>query len=498
MKKFLFTMGCAALVLASCTDDATTDNPTVMPEPEVNEYVGKMELFDGASQAGRVHIVPATRGLKSERLQLVATVDAPKEREDLNWSATSIYFDDEKSWIYVTWHSNMQAKYPTANTELWGGAFDMFSINVHGVEDEDGGDYLGDFTLEPWVTGIAESMKFEHVMIDKTHERAFLSGTQSKGGGAVARVDLSDFVSGKKDEEAKFEIIGFPGSSVNAVAQQENGDLIAISGYTGTYGTFEPDIEAGPYKDENGTLRTDIKTPRPVDKTFGGKYVTSDGKYLLRDSEEGAKIIDVEDTGNQYSLGYRLLSSVKSAEKYEVDENGKVLDWEIVEGTEAQKYGKHVLVVKGNYAYVAAGGNGLRVHNLDEDGEEVRWQDQSTAKESEKNNGPSTTGLFADDDFLYAATGSGLRVYKFKDDGGLELYAFEVENYDEETGLAKPDDEGKFNAAETETAERHSCNFVVARTSGNTDWKYIYVAYGKSGIRIYKFNPNPEVASDGE
>ena len=49
-----------------------------------------------------------------------------------------------------------------------------------------------------------------------------------------------------------------------------------------------------------------------------------------------------------------------------------------------------------------------------------------------KINGIFATGLYADNEFLYAATGSGLRIYKFNETGDVSLYAFEVETYDEE------------------------------------------------------------------
>ena len=84
----------------------------------------------------------------------------------------------------------------------------------------------------------------------------------------------------------------------------------------------------------------------------------------------------------------------------------------------------------------------------------------------------------------------GLRIYKFLEGGKLELYAFEVESYDETTGKPTTND-----AAKTDTKTRHSCNFVAVQTQG--DAKYVYVAYGQSGIRVYKFEPNAE-ASDGE
>lgn len=491
-KKFYWLAGFAALMMtAACSDDnVVNDNPTPDPDvPEVNEYVGEMTMYDAASQAGRVHVYPQTRALKSERLSLVATVDVPTPKKEYNWSVTSLYFDTDRSLLYATWHSNMQAKTGEV-PEVWGGAFDVYSINTD--ETPEAGDITPDYVIpEILSSGIATDMKFEHII--RQDNNLFISGTQVKNGGGVARVNAGS-AENPSVGILPYEIIGFPGSSVNATAVTDDGKIIAISGYTGTYGTFEPTVPAGSYLQEDGTPRTDIRAQQ-VNTDFGGKYVTSDGAYLLRDSEDGAVIIDVATPRNQYQLGYRLISSARSAEKYEVDENGKFLGWELVNGTEAQKYGKHVLVVRNGYAYVAAGWNGLRVHNLNAGGAEVSWQTQEAGSE-EQNYGPYTTGLFADDDYLYAATSQGLRVYTFKKDGGLELFAFEVKNYDE-NGAPQRDEDGNYQPAETETAERHSCNFVVAGKFRD-GYNYVYVAYGKSGIRIYKLNPDAEETSKPE
>ena len=494
-KKFYWLAGFAALMMtAACSDDnVVNDNPTPDPDPTpvVDDYVGEMTMYDAASQAGRVHVYPQTRALKSERLSLVATVEAP-DFEGWNWSATSLYFDATNSFLYATWHSNFQTKHPNTDPAEWGGGLDVFSVNVN-VDNT--GEVTSDNVIPTlFASGSSLSMKFENVT--KVGNNLFLSGTQAIGGGAVARVDASGFNRG--NTKVNFDIIGFPGSSVNAVAQQGDGNLIAISGYTGTFGTFAPTIAAGPYKDEEGNIRAELNMHDEKPRVnWGGKYVTADGEYMLRGDENEAIIIRNATGYKNFKLGYKLLSAERSAEKYEVDENGNVIGKpEIVEGTEAQKYGKHVLVVRNGYAYVAAGWNGLRVHDLNAGGKEVRWQTQEADSE-EQNNGPYTTGLFADDDYLYAATSQGLRVYTFKDDGGLELFAFEVENYDG-NGAPQRDEKGNYQAAQTETEKRHSCNFVVAHEYNDDGIKYIYVAYGRSGIRVYKLNPDAEETTKPE
>lgn len=456
-KHHLLSLGCAALMLASCTDDALDNGASNGHGPEADSNVVTMTVLDGASQQGRIYSVPSpdTRALKSQRLQYVATIDNEIwQAKDKVWSATSVYLDDETKQVYVTWHSDKQAH---NDAQAWGGALDIISI-----EDED----------HPALLQTAASkdlLKFNNVM--KYGDKLFLSGNHPTKGGVVARIALNNLT--------KAEVIGFPGSSVNAVAEYTDGNLIAVSGFKGTYGTFEPNVKEQDYDYLLPDNNSYLKLFEEADDDFGGKYVVKgdDGNvYLLRQNGRGAndkgQIIDVRNE-KTIPMSVSLLSDNKWAEDYD-PETG---DWKVEESSgQSVYYGKHVMVVHDGCAYVAAGQNGLYKYNL-------------TSGEETRINKVFTTGLYADDEFLYTAGGSGLRIYQFQEDGTLPLYAFEVETYNEQTGAPTSKD-----AATTgyETGFRHSPNFVAAHYNADKKNTYIYIAYGQSGVRVYKF------AKDGE
>ena len=214
-------------------------------------------------------------------------MDVPTPQAEYNWSVTSLYFDTEKSFLYATWHSNMQATTGTL-PDVWGGAFDVYSINKNSQGDADEGVDIDYFQPKLLSTGVATDMKFEHVM--RKGNNLFLSGTQVKNGGGVARVSASEIRNGNFD--LQYEIIGFPGSSVNATAVADDNEIIAISGYTGTFGTFNENIEAGPYQDAEGNNRAELTLHDAKPRVnWGGKYVTDDAKYMLRDDTDEAIII---------------------------------------------------------------------------------------------------------------------------------------------------------------------------------------------------------------
>ena len=456
-KHHLLSLGCAALMLASCTDDALDNGASNGHGPEADSNVVTMTVLDGASQQGRIYSVPSpdTRALKSQRLQYVATIENTDWQDDKHvWSATSVYLDDETKQVYVTWHSDKQAH---NEAQAWGGALDIISIT-----NEDKPEMVQ-------TAASADLLKFNHVM--KYGDKLFLSGNHPTKGGVVARIALNDL--------SKAEVIGFPGSSVNAVAEYTDGNLIAVSGFKGTYGTFEPDVKEQDYDYLLPDNNKYLKLFEEADDDFGGKYVVKDDDgnvYLLRQNGRGAndkgQIIDVRNE-KTIPMSVSLLSDNKWAEDYD-PETG---DWKVEESSgQSVYYGKHVMVVRDGYAYVAAGQNGLYKYNL-------------TSGEETRINKVFTTGLYADDEFLYTAGGSGLRIYQFQEDGTLPLYAFEVETYNKQTGAPTSKD-----AATTgyQTDFRHSPNFVAAHYNADKKNTYIYIAYGQSGVRVYKF------AKDGE
>lgn len=488
-------MGCAALVLASCTDDAL-ENGGSNPRPDTPEMDANMitlTALDPASQAGRIHMVPQTRGVKSERLNFVASIDNPKVSDnERNWSVTSLLI--EGNGCFVTWHSDRQAGSPA---KVWGGAFDVLDLEEIGNNE---------VKIDVEHTYITEAVKFNHVM--HSGDYFYLSGGHYDKGAVIARIESGNLAAFSKNTYAS--CIGFPGTSVNAVAKDGSG-LIAVSGFRGGYGYFDGElpvrvVDTGKVDEDGMTINREeddydfynyddesankwIGEVKEYDKDFGGKYVAVDEgnkAYVLRSlGANGLEILDAKSGDAVVKSNATLLSETKQAEEYD-PETG----WEDLSPADHPEYlGKHVMVIKdGQYAYVGAGQSGLRVYDLMYN-REIIWADQTNAPEGETNHGPNTTGLCIDGDFLYAATDMGLRIYKFLEGGKLELYAFEVESYDED---GKPTTN---DAAATDTETRHSCNFVAVQSKGDT--KYVCVAYGQSGIRVYKFEPNAE-AGDGE
>lgn len=454
---------CIMLVLAGLFVGCSSDDGN-KPEEEKEVYgpeSGKVTLkvLSGASQENRIKSLPATRAmLKSASLTYVATIENPTYREeDKKWSATAVAIDNAKKRVYVTWHSDRQASNPA---EMWGGAVDAVDIT-----DEDHPNLLN--------TGVSYDMKFNHVLVHGNY--LFLAATSAQNSGAVGRLALSSNGDIPENTET-IDRIGFPGVSVNAVSEYD-GSLLAVSGYSeGTYGTFAPEVGAVPYyyasepKKQAGNVITLLNE---LTDDFGGKFVTKDeagNTYILYNKgNENATVLKVND-GSKISLDTRLQSSDKYAETYDYN-TGK---WIMANGTQADHYGKHTLVVLGGYLYAACGSNGLRVYDMQGN---LKWS-----------NNTNTIGLCTDGDFLYASTGAGLRIYEINEDdpepgNHLILAAFEVKTYNENGDGAPTSKE----AAETGTAERHSPNFVAVN-KGTTD-TYIYIAYGQSGVRVYKFTP---------
>ncbi|MDE5612397.1 MAG: hypothetical protein K2I90_10320, partial [Odoribacter sp.] len=340
---------------------------------------------------------------------------------------------------YVTWHSNRQAKNPA---EVWGGAVDVIETS----------------SLNLKVTAVSDLLKFNHVLY--TDNKLFLASTSATDAGTIGRIALTN------DEfanEANVDIIGFPGVSVNAVAKNGN-ELIAVSGYKGCYGTFAPAAVAKPYYygDDAEKQAENVVTAYGYDKEFGGKYVTTDehGDVYVLHNTTSAQITKIG--GATVDLGVGLVSAVKVAETYDPITK----DW-IASSAEKDYYGKHVFAVKDGIAYVACGKNGLVVYDL---------KNNKRLCEDNKLIKAKTTGVCAEGKYVYLATEIGLQVYNWEGDI-FNRHAFEVATYDEATGKPTSDE-----SPVAGTEERHSPNFVAV----NPATEEIYVAYGQSGVLVYK------------
>lgn len=469
-KKFYWLAGFAALMMtAACSDDSVVnDNPNPTPGTEEESNVVTLEVMDGASQAGRIHMVPQTKaveGVKKNRLNYVATIGNPElQGEDKKWSATSVFVENEegtKNTVYITWHSDKQATNPAGD---WGGALDIINFEQIDKPEIDIESSLVDQNL----------MKFENVMKAQAGEgdkALFLSATHAEKGAVVARLPMYN--------PTKAEIIGMPGTSVNCVAQLGN-NLVAVTGFKGTWATFAPDAEAVYYDYDDLNNNAWLKLGQDLSEGFGGKYIAIDENgrgYVLRTDDGKAQILGASSGEVKVDNMAPLISDWKVGENYDPATG----EW-TTNKEESQLQGKHVMVIKDGYAYVGAGLNGLRVYSLN-DGTEVKNFD-------EEKGGPNTIGLCIDGDLLYAATGSGLRVYEMKGNGVLELYAFEVEEYDE-NGLPNSMNPPTTMDEGEATPGHHSANFVSVLNADNGD-KYIFVAYGQDGVRVYKLIPDAE------
>lgn len=418
--------------------------------PPATDNLLNISVLDAQSQSGRLKVANLTKGVKADRLQFVAELGpvTGSDAADHKWSATSVVVNDGRA--YVTWHSNHQA---ATHADKWGGAIDVIDIPADGSN-------------APWelqLTAQNNSIKLNQGYI--ANGRLYLAGTGSKTGATVGSIALPI------TETSTLRYINLPGSSANGV-ELIGSNLIAATGYDGGAYSFDANFDTA---ESIGKVQVNnIETPdMPFDSwagekvnnnSYGGKYVT--GGYVLRTDDNAGEIVPVNNPSQPVALDVPLTSTDKYAEAYD-PETG---EWYPLTGDQAAHYGKHTMAIDGGFAYVGAGQNGLHVYNVST-GAPV-WS-----------NANSTTAVVSQGDYIYAATGIGLRVYKKNADGTLALYAYEVDEYNAD---------GTANSS-TAASNGHSANFVAVGGG------YIFVAYGQTGVRIYRLDenaPEPEETLD--
>lgn len=421
-----------ALLLASCSDTDMVQNPDITPPGDANTLT--LNVLSVSSQSGRFNLAKDTRGPKADRLQFVAELApvATSDAAEKNWSATSVVVEGGKA--YVTWHSNRQA---TAPATAWGGAIDVIDIDAIAS---------GAALTNTVSTG---DLKFNSAIADGTN--LYLAATGSKNGAVIARLPLAG-----NGLSTTLSYIDIPGASANSL-YKDGSSLVAVSGYAGAAVKIPAAFAEKKFDEANENEAHAVISPFADD--FGGKYVA--GGYILRTDASAAQIVPVDGTAPR-TLDVPLVSAEKYAESYDPSTG----EWTSNSGATATYYGKHVLAVADGYLYVGAGKNGLRAYAVSGGAAPV-WS-----------NGLYTAGVYADQKYVYAASGSGLRVYTRKADGTLELFAYEVNEYDADGNAASI----------TAGANGHSANFVaVDPVSG-----YIFVAYGQTGVRVYRLNENSD------
>lgn len=405
--------------------------------PPATDNLLKLKTLDVSSQADRITFPGQTRGPKADRLQLVAKIAPLDDAATNKWSATGIAFSNGKA--YISWHSDHQASNPA---ETWGGALDEIEISALGTENGSV-DKTSVFTRTQTLT----SAKLNNVIAQGN--TLYFPITDSKNGAVVGRMEIGG---------ETIDTVAVPGSSVNAVAMH-NGALYAVSGYAGGAYTIN-------YSAAEGSRKFAVVDGTSVAEDFGGKYIA--GGYVLRTNDDEAQLVSLAD-GSTRGLGAPLTSEEKDAESYD-PATGK---WTLT-GNKATHFGKHTMAIADGYIYVAGGQgsnhvNGLRVYAANTQDETPVWQ-----------NGTNTTAVCVDGEYVYAATGAGLRVYQKYEAApasgdNFKLFAYEVEEYDEQTGMAIG------HAAGT---SGHSGNFVAVDSAS----KLIFVAYGQSGVYVFRLD----------
>ncbi|MDE5876802.1 MAG: InlB B-repeat-containing protein, partial [Muribaculaceae bacterium] len=310
--------------------------------------------------------------------------------------------------------------------EAWGGALDVIDIASLSTNSA---------PIEETLTGT--EFKFNNVVA--SGDNLYFPITSYNRGAVVGRLPIGS---------TEMDTITVPGVSANAIAVSGL-DLRVVTGYAGGFYTLPAAFN------ENSTVTEAIA----YNEAFGGKYIAGD--YVLRTDDEHMQILNLD--GSLRITGAPLVSAEKVAENYD-PETG----WTLVEGTEATHYGKHTMAIDGNYTYVgggqgANGENGLRVYAATG----LVWQ-----------NGTNTTAVCVEGDYVYAATGAGLRVYEKYNGTDLPLYAYEVLNYDENGNAADVPGTNKPAAG----TDAHSPNFVAVGEG------YIFVACGQSGVYVFKLD----------
>lgn len=424
MKKNYLLMAAAAMVLASCSSESDA--------PEGGEVVNNDQIalstLTPASQAGRISDVNGTRdGEKKERLQLKYKVAPVADAKSFGWSATGIALDGGN--VYVSWHSDFQAANPATK---WGGALDVIAFN---------GESAPAFSN----TYVNYDAKFNGVLVGNS--AFYLALTDSKKGAAVARV---------KAGETDGVIRAVSGSSANALSMV-NGRVCAATGYKNG-GVFS--IDANFVSAADGKAHVDTLVLKD-----GCKFI--DGDLVLRTDATAAYLCSLDGT-QEWNIGAPLKSEEKNGEKYDPVTG----TWSTDNETSAAYYGKHTMASDDKYIYVAGG----QAAAGSKDG--LRVIDKAT-KRQVWGNATNTTAVCVAGDYVYAATGAGLRVYKKFDGTNLELFAYETIT----------DANGKVVAG----TDAHSCNFVAV------DGNYIYMANGQSGVYVFTLDttaPAPETPAE--
>ena len=352
-------------------------------------------------------------GTKEEpNLELVEIIGILPPAGSHPFSATGFSFNEDKGILYLGWHANQ-------NWEAeWGGYMDVIKVDSYNP--------AGTLFAQTWRN---QEMKFNHTLY--YNGMIYGAGTSSKVGAALFELPVNADGMFDEDIDSTYTRVNLTGNSANCVELVGN-DLVTISGWE------EGAVNTLPYT---------AREKKPANTYFEGAYK---GKYVYLN---GNRLVTLHDTDKGIVEVYDVQGDVNAALS-----GSPVLTFEA--GELAPQDGKNVCICDDNFIYVCRGNNKLAI--FDFTGKKVA---ETTA---------SANGVDVDDEFIYLASGNGVKIYNKADINGSETVTLEPV--------------AKFKMTEATTIQNPSTSIIGQSSNYIKKGKdgRLYVAYGVYGLRIYE------------
>lgn len=521
-----FALVLAAMTLASCVqDDLERGNST--PDNSLKNAANNLKtvrLAGFAANDERVTYNHGTRAAEAAEpgsLELLATIANPSKSDGFNFtadesgrvlSATCVYYNEDNDTFYVTYHMqgnnyNSTVESPTA------GAIQTFKVS------DDGTVTLGSGFRAP--EPATEDFDFNHLYFDNTAQRVIASGHRVKNGNekntnaiigifdpAAGTYTYATVKTGEKEYDAAGKSLGYKDAGdVNAVTRSNDLSYSSAGGKYYGYPTYYVATRRG------------MALLSAEDETLFQTVHNEDGSSYFVATPGSAKfVIDNPRTGSAIDLLY-LSEEHEGDVAYNTSSEARIATFQVTYGktdgyillNPMTEYGYHTYynstdldlldypcqqvlpaVVtpidgknnvwttwNGGEYYAALGTSGMyyrfhgtttnRIHTgvmtFGENG--AAPVNYVTADACEQESGH--------DGFIYIANGSKLTIIHR---GTLD----EITSYHEPV----LDAEGNSNPS--------SANYIsVRKAPANPDWsgrtRYVAVAFGQAGVKIFKFTP---------
>ena len=328
------------------------------------------------------------------------------------YSATGFDFNEEQGIIYLGWHANQKWE------SEWGGYMDVIKVDSYNIE--------GSMFAQTWRN---KEMKFNHTLY--YNGKVYGAGTSNKIGAALFELPVNANGLFNEDIDSSYTRVNIEGESANCV-ELAGDNLLTISGW------------------RQGGINVVPVNAQKAESTyftgfFMGKYIYSYKNTIVTLHNTDKGIVEVYDAQDDVNATFA---------------NSPHLTFEA--GELAPQDGKNVCICDDDYIYVCRGNNKLAI--FDFTGKQVA---ETTA---------SANGVDVDDEFIYLASGNGVKIYKKSDITGEDLITL--------TPVAKC----RITEA---TAIQEPKNSLIGQSSNfirKGKDNLLYVAYGVYGLRIYQVN----------